>query len=125
MRMKITEIREALLKDYLIAINSMRPVSQIKLKTCTSCINGSGPKRLKEESRRILIESSLKTVVAIACKYRGSCLSFTKLIEEGNKGLIYAVDSYDEKRDGDFLNYAAWHAEGAIIDSLIECRKGV
>lgn len=125
MRMKITEINETLLKDYLIAINSMRPVSPIKLKACASCITGQGPKRLKEESRRILIESALKMVVAIACKYRGSCLSFARLIEEGNRGLICAVDSYDEKRDGDFLSYTAWHAEGAIIDSLIECRKGV
>ena len=125
MRMKITEIKDGLLKDYLIAVNSMKQVSGIKLKTCCSCISGKGPKRLKEESRRILIESCLKNVVAIACKYRGSCLSFTKLIEEGNRGLIYAVDTYDESRDGDFFSYAAWHTEGAIIDSLIECRKGV
>lgn len=124
MRMKITEIKDTYLKDYLLAVNAMKPAGPLKLKTCAACISGDGPKRLREESRRILIESTLGAVVGIANKYRGACLSFTKLIEEGNRGLIYAVDTYNEKQ-GDFFAYVLWHAESAIIDSVVACRKGL
>lgn len=48
-----------------------------------------------QQSRRILLESNLRLVVAVAKKYRGMGLAFDDLIQEGNLGLMRAIEKYD------------------------------
>jgi RNA polymerase primary sigma factor len=59
-------------------------------------------------ARKLLIESNLRLVVSIAKKYKGHGLSFQDLIQEGNLGLINAVNKFDTSLGYKFSTYASW-----------------
>jgi RNA polymerase primary sigma factor len=61
-----------------------------------------------EKARQRLIEKNLRLVVSVAKKYRGYGLPFEDLIQEGNVGLIKAVEKYDPDRGYRFATYATW-----------------
>ena len=67
-----------------------------------------------EEAKNIFIESNLKLVVSVAKKYTGRGLSFLDLIQEGNIGLMTAVDKYDSSKRFKFSTYAVWWIRQSI-----------
>jgi RNA polymerase primary sigma factor len=74
-------------------------------------------KRVKdgdEKARRRLIEKNLRLVVSVAKKYRGYGLPFEDLIQEGNVGLMKAVEKYDHDRGCRFATYATWWIRQAV-----------
>ena len=71
-----------------------------------------------EEARELLIKANLRLVVTIAKKYMNIGLSFLDLIEEGNMGLMRAVDKYDVKKGFRFSTYASWWIKQSIMRGL-------
>jgi len=71
-------------------------------------------------AREQLVRSNLRLVVNIAKKYGGRGMSLGDLIEEGNLGLIKAVDYFDPERGTRFSTYAAWWIKQSIKRALLE-----
>jgi RNA polymerase primary sigma factor len=67
-----------------------------------------------ENARKRLIEKNLRLVVSVAKKYRGMGLPFEDLIQEGNIGLMKAVEKYDPDRGWRFSTYATWWVRQAV-----------
>ncbi len=63
---------------------------------------------LGKDSRRRMIESNLRLVVSLAKRYTGKGISLLDLIQEGNIGLMRAVERFDHRRGHRFSTYASW-----------------
>ena len=73
-----------------------------------------------EKSMRELSAGNLRLVVSIAKKYRNRGLSFLDLIQEGNTGLMRAVDKYEYRRGYKFSTYATWWIRQAITRAIAD-----
>jgi len=73
-----------------------------------------------EQAKRDLSGGNLRLVVSIAKKYRNRGLAFLDIIQEGNTGLLRAVDKYEYKRGYKFSTYATWWIRQAITRSIAD-----
>lgn len=73
-----------------------------------------------QKAKDLLIESNLRLVISIAKNYLGKGLTFGDLIQEGNIGLMKAVDKYEYKRGYKFSTYATWWIKQSIIRAIAD-----
>lgn len=73
-----------------------------------------------KKAREKLITSNLRFVVSIAKKYRGQGMPLEDLINEGNIGLMTAIDKYEPEKGYHFISYAVWWIRQSILKALAE-----
>lgn len=77
------------------------------------------------KAKETLITSNLRFVVNVAKKYRNSGISFEDLINEGNIGLITAVDKFDPEKGYHFISYAVWWIRQSILKAVCEKSRSI
>ena len=122
-------------KDYSVVVENQREDiirAQKKLKTLTKQ-TGLSVVEVKEINRRMslgeakarrakkdMVEANLRLVISIAKKYTNRGLQFLDLIQEGNIGLMKAVDKFEYRRGYKFSTYATWWIRQAITRSIAD-----
>ncbi|MEJ2347665.1 MAG: RNA polymerase sigma factor RpoD [Patescibacteria group bacterium] len=99
----------------------LREIGKVPLLTAEEEIElAKGYERNERKAKDKLTESNLRLVVSIAKKYIGRGLSLLDLIQEGNQGLIRAVEKYDWRKGYKFSTYATWWIRQAITRAIAD-----
>lgn len=115
----LSEINQAYISDPVRMY--LKEIGRVKLLTFEQEI--SLAKKVEdgdEKAKKKLIESNLRLVVSIAKKYIGRGMSLLDLIQEGNQGLIRAVEKYDWRKGFKFSTYATWWIRQAITRAIAD-----
>ena len=110
------EIQRAQRKLAEIVGNCMLEISDIKETNRRMSIGEAKARRAKKE----MVEANLRLVISIAKKYTNRGLQFLDLIQEGNIGLMKAVDKFEYRRGYKFSTYATWWIRQAITRSIAD-----
>jgi RNA polymerase primary sigma factor len=110
------EIRRSIQKLKLIEEETSLTVQNIKDISRRMSIGEAKARRAKKE----MVEANLRLVISIAKKYTNRGLQFLDLIQEGNIGLMKAVDKFEYRRGYKFSTYATWWIRQAITRSIAD-----
>ncbi|AVN63635.1 MULTISPECIES: sigma-70 family RNA polymerase sigma factor [Mesoplasma] len=113
-----TKIQD-LIKTYFSTIGQTKILTKDQEIVYAKLANSEDPEERKE-GRDMLITSNLKLVISVARKHLNRGLDFADLIEEGNIGLIKAVDKFDYEKGFKFSTYATWWIRQAITRAIAD-----
>lgn len=118
----VSQLKQALSNLSLSRIFLLKLASDTKL----TALGGEAASRfliyvnLQEQARNRMITSNLKLVLSIAKRYQSFGLTFDDLVQEGNIGLMKAVDRFDWRRGFKFSTYATWWIRQAVTRALAD-----
>jgi RNA polymerase primary sigma factor len=117
---KLTKVKDQVVKlqNYLktIETNSSLSIKDLKALNRELTLGETQARRAKKE----MVEANLRLVISIAKKYTNRGLQFLDLIQEGNIGLMKAVDKFEYRRGYKFSTYATWWIRQAITRSIAD-----
>jgi RNA polymerase primary sigma factor len=113
---QLDSIRQCLKKLSAIEEETHLTIEQIKKINRSMSIGEAKARRAKKE----MVEANLRLVISIAKKYTNRGLQFLDLIQEGNIGLMKAVDKFEYRRGYKFSTYATWWIRQAITRSIAD-----
>jgi RNA polymerase primary sigma factor len=113
------KLKSSDLSDYLFA----EEMPQTELETLKDRLDFLESELAK--AKKIMIEANMRLVISIARKYIGRGMEFMDLIQEGNSGLVKAVDKFDYRKGFKFGTYASWWIRQAITRALSEQAKTI
>ena len=116
LREHAAEIRQVQEKLARIEVESRLSIAELKDINRTMSIGEAKARRAKKE----MVEANLRLVISIAKKYTNRGLQFLDLIQEGNIGLMKAVDKFEYRRGYKFSTYATWWIRQAITRSIAD-----
>ena len=105
---------------YLKEIGKVPLLSGEREKELAEIMANSDDEVAKEAAKNELVEANLRLVVSIAKRYVGKGMFFLDLIQEGNLGLMKAVDKYDHGKGFKFSTYATWWIRQAITRAIAD-----
>jgi len=82
-----------------------------------------GDAQIAKKAKKKLVESNLRLVISIAKKHRGHNIPLEDLIQEGNLGLLKAIDRFDYKKGFKFSTYATWWIKQAISQHILKRKR--
>lgn len=119
-RVEFTDNDNEVLSLYLKEINRIPLISyEEEYELALKAKNGD------MKAREKLINSNLRFVVSTAKKYRGQGMPLSDLINEGNIGLIVALDKFEPEKGYHFISYAVWWIRQSILKALSEKGRAV
>lgn len=118
---KISSSKNDIVHSYL---NDMKSFTQLKHPEVVNLFQqyaSGGPGG--EKARKTLIESNLRLVISIAKKHKGHNIPLEDLIQEGNLGLLKAIERFDYKKGFRFSTYATWWIKQAISQHVLKRKR--
>jgi len=105
---------------YLKEIGRVQLLTPEREKELAEIMTNSTDEKLREQAKTELVESNLRLVVSIAKRYVNKGMFFLDLIQEGNLGLMKAVDKFDYDKGFKFSTYATWWIRQAITRAIAD-----
>jgi RNA polymerase primary sigma factor len=115
------EVKSDVVHAYL---NDMKSLSQLKHPEVVNLFQTYESGGVEaERARKKLIESNLRLVISIAKKHKGHNVPLEDLIQEGNLGLLKAIERFDYKKGFRFSTYATWWIKQAISQHVLKRKR--
>ena len=115
------ESSDSVINSYLKELKKFPQLKHTEVVELFQVLEGGG--RAAEKARKKLVESNLRLVISIAKKFKGHNIPLEDMIQEGNLGLLKAIERFDHSKGFRFSTYATWWIKQAIGQHVLKRKR--